>query len=216
MPLFTKNSLYIGRFFGVPVRVDISLVILSIFQFIKQKNFVYGLLITAAILLAIFFHDLGHILVGRIFGVRVREITLMFFGGCPTLYCTQTNLWKEAIIAASGPATGGILWYLCPILAEITDAALIKDFLYLVSIVSGSLAVFNLIPAFPMDGGRIFRSILSVYKGNSRATIISCKVAYLLAFGLGIMGLIHSNSFFVVIALLAVFSARNELRAVNR
>ncbi len=216
MSLFSQNSFDVGRIFGVPIRIDISLIILIGYFILKAGSPIVGLLYAAAVIISVLLHELGHIFVGQIFGSRVRDVTLMFFGGCATMYGMPRNPWKETAIAAAGPAVGGILWLVCPILAALIPINALALLVLLIGDISGWLALFNLIPAFPMDGGRIFRSILSMYKGHMWATRVSCRIAYILAAVMGLWGLTHFDPFLIIIAFFVWSSARNELMMMGR
>ncbi len=201
----------------MPIKLDVSLIVLAGYFILTGGGLLSGILYTIALLLAVLLHELGHVAAGVVFGSRTRDVTLMFFGGCATMYNMPREPWKEAVIAAAGPAAGGLLWFVCPILTTLTVpiSGILASLIFFVGSISGWLALFNLIPAYPMDGGRIFRSLLSYYKGHMWATRISCKIAFGLAVVMGLLGLMRLNVFLMIIAFFIWSSARNELQMLR-
>jgi membrane-associated protease RseP (regulator of RpoE activity) len=141
-------------------------------------------------------HELGHALVARQLGVYVSGIELSFFGGAAKMEQMPRSANREIAIAAAGPAVslmlaglglglGGLLG--SPLLATIGQINLV-------------LAVFNLIPALPMDGGRILRALLSRKMDFVRATDISVQVSRVVAIGFGVVGLLGGMFQLLVLA----------------
>ena len=181
------RKFHICNAFGIPVYLDISTAILLFFFLGMTGSLELDLAAAMLLLLSIVLHELGHSLTARVFGIRTRDITLMLIGGCASLERMPRKAWQEFLTAAAGPAVSFILgvgFYVgamfCPV--EFTKAALV-----IAAIVNFSLGAFNLLPGFPMDGGRIFRSAARAFTTRSKATWLAMVVgrvcAGLLVFG---------------------------------
>lgn len=211
---FSRTGYNVGTIFGVPIRLDISLIILAVF-YILRAGIVNGIIITIALVLAILVHELGHAIAMKAFDCRVRDITIMFFGGAATTYNMPKAPWKSALIALAGPLAGLIIWKATPIILPLIPIKLIAVILAQTAFISGWLSLFNLIPAYPLDGGHILRSILTIYMGRIEGTRISCKVAYVIAALMGIYGLFNLDAFLIIIAFFVWSSARSELAMLS-
>ncbi len=213
---FSNPSFEIGRIFGVPVKLDVSLILLAAIYVFRTRSIIIGLSIVVALLVAILLHELGHAVVSKAFGCRVRDITLMFFGGCASVLNMPRTPWKEAAIALAGPAVGGVLWLVCPHLSALFGGLpFVAAIIYYIGFISGWLSLFNLIPAFPMDGGRVLRAILTKARGRIYATRLSCRIAYVIAAAMGLYGLANLDAFLILIAFFVWSSARTELAALR-
>ena len=150
--------------------------------------------------LSILLHEMGHTLVGRAFGMKIDHITLHVFGGVASFSQGPKTPLSELLMAIAGPAVSvvlaGLFWLLSGLAA---DETLPRAFGYLFQINLG-LAIFNMLPAFPMDGGRVLRSLIWMFTRNPRlATSIAATLG--MAFGvllmLGGAAMIVSGSGFV-------------------
>jgi Zn-dependent protease/CBS domain-containing protein len=171
-------------------------------------------------------HELGHALTARRFGIKTRDIILLPIGGVARLERMPEKPGQEFLVAIAGPLVnvaiaGGLFavlsaldrWVPLQELArdpEITHGPLFEQLAF----INISLAVFNLIPAFPMDGGRILRAALATRLSYLRATKVAASIGQLLAFGLGFLGL-FSNPFLVFIAFFVWIGAAQEAGAVE-
>ena len=171
-------------------------------------------------------HELGHALTARRFGIETRDIILLPIGGVARLERMPEKPRQELLVAIAGPLVSvaialGLflalqaldLWVPIERLAEdpeITHGPLFQQ----LAIINVTLAVFNLIPAFPMDGGRILRALLATRLSFLRATKVAAGIGQLLAFGLGFLGL-FSNPFLVLIALFVWIGAAQEASMVE-
>jgi Zn-dependent protease len=188
-----SKSFRLGRFFDVEVRVFwLALVVmpLILLRNVEGLPFVEGLtyiaLTTGALFLVIWTHEMGHILAGRRYGIRTPLITLSPLGGLAHMSSGAPSPRKEMVVALAGPATH-LLW-LVPVLPLYllldygalrpaswwTDpgVGLVHTLLWL----NGALLVFNLLPFFPMDGGRVFRAFLAQKHHPNRATLTAVRV----------------------------------------
>jgi Zn-dependent protease len=172
------KSWRIGTIAGFPVELNLSFLLL-----LGVVLFAFGGLMGVGLILILFasvlLHELGHALVARQLGVRVSGIELSFFGGAAKMTDMPRTGKHEALIAAAGPAVslalGGLGFGL--------GAALGSPLLSWLGFANFILAAFNLIPALPMDGGRIFRALLSRKMDYVRATDIAVTVSRVAAIG---------------------------------
>lgn len=117
-------------------------------------------------------HELGHALAARAYGIRTRHITLYPFGGIAAIESMPRNPRQELVIAIAGPAVNGLLTVLSLPFALITG----WWSLYLFVGINVVMGLFNLIPAFPMDGGRVLRAALTVPLGYVRASLVAMNI----------------------------------------
>ena len=179
--------------FGIPVYLDFSLIILLILFVMDFGSFVYGLSFALALALSIVAHELGHALTARSFGYHTRDITLSLLGGCASLIALPRKAWQEFLTAIAGPAVSfiisGLAWLSLNFL-PVTERWTVLV-LYYTMWMNFVLGCFNLLPGFPMDGGRVFRSVASVFTTRTKATYIAMIVGRGFAILLGLRGL-HS------------------------
>ena len=182
------NKFKICELFGIPVYLDISTAILLIFFIGMTGSVALDLAAMVLLLASIVLHELGHSLTARAFGCRTRDITLLLIGGCASLERLPYKAWQELLTAAAGPAVSFSLGVLCYIAAHLCRR--IEFFaaaLLIAAIMNITLGAFNLLPGFPMDGGRIFRSVARAFTSRAKATwlamIVGRVAAGLLVFG---------------------------------
>lgn len=221
-----KSSYQLCRLFGIPLKLDLSLIVLMFLLITNYGNPVYGIAAGLALLLSITLHELGHSLVAMAFGCRVRDITLMMLGGCASLLSMPRKAWQEYLMAAAGPLVS-LLLALFGLFAHRLIPGLhgtLGTFLfYEVGRLNLILFLFNLIPAFPMDGGRLLRSFLQqFFTTRLRATWIASRIGRFIAvlMALAVAYSYFTNTFeaFMLIRLLIAFyiyqSADREYRMV--
>jgi len=172
------------------------------------------LLIFACVLL----HELGHALAARRYGIRTRDIILLPFGGVARLQRMPDKPQQELVVALAGPAVNlGLALLLYPFSGGLNRAlsealahgGIVESLLY----VNVAMILFNMIPAFPMDGGRVLRALLAFWLPYARATTIASTIGQTLAVLFGVVGLFGHNPMFMLIALF-VFLAAGEERAL--
>lgn len=207
------------RVFGVPVRLHFTFVLLLVFLISigiggKQTGAataVYILALFASVLL----HEIGHVLVARWYGVRTSEIVMYPIGGVSRME-SQPKGRKELLISATGPLVNLIIAVILfatqrdflPVetLRIPTDANLIER----IAIGNLLLGLFNLLPAYPMDGGRILRSVISFWKPEDEATQIAASAGQFLAVAMGLFGLLSGNFLLMFVALFVYLGAQQE------
>ena len=191
-PMFPRK-IKVCDAFGIPVYLDFSLIILLILFVNTFGSFIYGLSFALALALSIVAHELGHSLTARVFGYRTRDITISLLGGCASLTSLPRKPWQEFLTAFMGPAVSfaisGIAWLSLNFLPVSNPWT--ANTLYYTMWMNVMLGGFNLLPGFPMDGGRIFRSVASFFTTRAKATYAAMVVGRIFAILLGLRGL-HS------------------------
>jgi len=207
------------RLFGIPVRLHFTFVLLLVFLIFigisgKQTGAataVYILALFASVLL----HEMGHVLVARWHGVRTREIVMYPIGGVSRLE-SQPKARQELLISTAGPLVNLLIAVILfaaqrnflPIetLRIPTDANLMER----IAIGNLLLGLFNLLPAYPMDGGRILRSAIAFWKPEDEATQIAASAGQFLAVAMGLFGLLSGNFLLLFVALFVYLGAQQE------
>ena len=150
-----NGSFQLGTAFGIPIRMHWTFP-LVLLLFVSRPNPALGLLFGLTLFGCVLLHELGHSLVARSFGIRVMDITFWPLGGMARMTRMPEDARKEALIALAGPAVNFVLagagLLLVPFLPEVGMAFVGINLM---------LGVFNLLPAFPMDGGRVLRSFFA-------------------------------------------------------
>jgi len=159
-------------------------------------------------------HELGHALTARRFGIQTRNIVLLPIGGVASLEKMPDDPKEEILVALAGPAVNiviaGLLWLsVNPVAVHLQEGPVQGGILQNLLVLNLFLAVFNLLPAFPMDGGRVLRALLSFWMDKPRATRTAATVGQMLALWLGFMGLFY-NPILVFIALFVWIGAAAE------
>jgi len=149
---------------------------------------------------SIVFHEMCHSLVARKYGLPIKGITLFIFGGVAEMEDEPQNPKTEFLMAAAGPASSVLLALILHGLSTVTEGTwpvVVNGVISYLGWINGTLAVFNLLPAFPLDGGRVLRSALWRYKGNLNwATRVASRIGSGFGFGmifLGILSLLRGN-----------------------
>ncbi|MDI3498547.1 CBS domain-containing protein [Archaeoglobus sp.] len=222
-----RASFKIFRVFGIDVEVHISLLILLVLliyafsvspfpygfaNFPLSERIILSSMAAVGLFASILAHELGHSLVARRYGVRIRGIMLFIFGGVAMMDELPKKPREELVVAISGPATSFGIAVVSALLSSIPVAELSAFFL-LFGYLNFILAIFNLIPAFPMDGGRILRSFLAEKRSYAEATKIAAEIGRALAIFMAIFG-IFTNPWLILIALFVYIGANEEERLV--
>jgi Zn-dependent protease len=202
----------LGSVLGFPIDVNPSFLLLLAIVALTMG----GLTGVAVVLLAfasVVLHELGHALVARHLGVRVAGIELHFFGGAARIVDVPRRPGDEIAIAAAGPAVSFALGGLAFLLAGIGGAP--GAFFNLLAWINLVIGAFNLIPALPMDGGRILRAILARRMSYLRATETSVRIARMVAIAFGIYGILTLHLYLAVLAVVLWVMATAELTAAR-
>jgi Zn-dependent protease len=192
--------------FGFKVRLHISWLIIAVllawslaqgyFPFVVKglsagTYWAMGIVGTIALFLCVVLHEFGHSIVARKYGLPMKGITLFIFGGVAEMEDEPQTPKTEFMMAIAGPAVSvvlGAIFYLFSLWGESLSWPMpVNQVLYYLGWINGVLAAFNLIPAFPLDGGRVLRSFLWSRRGNLRtATRTAAKVGS--GFGMVLIG----------------------------
>jgi len=222
-------SFSLGKFAGSEVRIHVTF--LMLLAFIGIAQFLAGGLEqaveTVALVIAVFAcvvaHEFGHALAARRYGIETPDITLLPIGGLARLSRIPENPTEEIVIAIAGPMVNvviaAILYLILGAQFDPMAVAEIENpepgFLVQLAAVNLFLVIFNLIPAFPMDGGRVLRAALTYGMGRRRATEIASRIGQGLAFVFGFVGLMSGNAILVFIAIFVFLAASGEAGEVS-
>ena len=209
--MLRNRGVRIGKLFGIPIFLHTSwFVIFALITFSLESQYAgahtqwttqqnWGLAVVTALLFfgSVLFHEMSHSVVARHYRIPVVSITLFFFGGVAALNRDPENAVQEFNIAAAGPASSFVLaglFFLATLAAPADSMArAVTEYL---SVINLSLAVFNLLPGFPMDGGRILRSIVWGWtKSFTKASRLSARTGQVIAsgmIGLGVFSAIRA------------------------
>lgn len=178
--------------FGIPIYVNSSFVFLLILFVLDMNSFSYGLSLALVLAISVTLHELAHALTARAFGYRTNDITLSLLGGCASLIALPRKAHQEFLTAIAGPlmsfAIAGVA--MLPMLLGVRIDSYYLRFVLVYSMwMNVMLGGFNLLPGFPMDGGRIFRSVMRVFLSRAKATQVAMWVGRAFAVLLGFRGL---------------------------
>jgi len=224
-----KWSWKIGRFAGIDVYIHATFLLLIAFfgfSYWQQTRTVSGTLEGIAFLLALFLsvvlHEYGHALTARRYGIKTADITLLPIGGVARLERMPDKPIQELWVALAGPAVNVVIAAVLFVYLVVTNTFVPLTgmtltggpFIERLLSVNLTLVLFNLLPAFPMDGGRVLRALLALRLDYVRATQIAATIGQGMAFLFGIVGL-FSNPFLLFIAFFVWIGAQQEASMVQ-
>jgi Zn-dependent protease/predicted transcriptional regulator len=226
-------SFRIAQIAGISIKVHITFFLILILGAVQWGDItgtaagaLFGVVLMLLLFVCVTLHELGHSLVAIRFGIPVREIILLPLGGVSNISRNPDRPIHELLLSLAGPLVNvaiaailflvlggtrnpGILTGQGLLSGEMTQPSLNTLLLWLLA-ANVTLALFNLIPAFPLDGGRVFRAILAMFLGYPRATRVASVVGQILAIAFGIFGLIQGDWILVMIAVFVFFGATQE------
>ena len=189
-----KSKYHVCDAFGIPIYVELSFLFLLLIFVTDFGSFTFGLAAALALAISVTLHELGHALTARAFGYRTRDITLSLLGGCASLIALPRKAWQVLLTALAEPLVSFAIAGAIPLLG-VLGVRVSNDWLYGVLMytfwMNVMLGAFNLLPGFPMDGGRIFRSVMCAFLTRAKATLVAMWVGRAFAVLLGLRGL-HS------------------------
>lgn len=217
-------SFSLGRLFGSELRVHLTFFLLlawvgfAAYAQAGPAAAVRNLLFILALFACVLAHEFGHALMARRYGIRTPDITLLPIGGLARLERMPENPLHEIWVALAGPAVNIVIWLVLTLLfgaraalGDLGDGALSSGgFLGQLATVNLILALFNMIPAFPMDGGRVFRALLCLRMDRVRATRIASYAGQGVAVLLAFVGLSTGNAILVLVAFFVFIAAGGE------
>jgi len=184
-----------GKLLDSEITLNWTLPLYAMFA-ISQVGWQAGLFITAVVFVSVLAHELGHVLAARKFGVPTGGINLNLFGGMATINLDKSvEARQEALISLAGPA---VSLGLAGLAALIWSGAGVP-WMFAIAWMNALLFVFNMLPAFPMDGGRIFRSLLRYKLSYEKATSVAVSAGWVI-FGV-IASLAIYNGYWMLLAM---------------
>ena len=220
-----KRSLKIGSVYGIGIFLHWTFLLLvaAIFAYyyVQSQSLtaaVSGMGFIVALFLCVVLHELGHALTARRFGVPTRSITLYPIGGLARLERIPAEPMKEFWIAIGGPVVNIVITIVLALLLLVTGGSfapgalqapgqhLIASLMWINIVLAG----FNLLPAFPMDGGRVLRALLALRQDYAQATQTAANVGQAMAILFGLVGIMWFNPILLFIALFVYVGAQQE------
>jgi Zn-dependent protease/CBS domain-containing protein len=233
------RGIRIGSAFGIPIKLDLTfLIVLPLFAWLigsdvgnlvgvlndmfgatmpvdaltaGSTRWVLGAAAASGLFFCVLLHEFGHSLVAMRYGYHIESITLWLFGGVARFTEMPENWKQEFTIAVAGPLVSVALGVLSYLAFLVVPGALptVQFVLAYLALTNAALAVFNMLPGFPMDGGRVLRALLARRRPHARATQIAAEVGKLFAVVLAIVG-IFANLFLVALAFFIYIGASGE------
>jgi len=220
-----RGSWQLGQVAGIRLQVHWTFLILIAWVILQHASqganpveVAAGVALVLAVFACVILHELGHALTARRFGIRTKDITLFPIGGVARLERMPEDPRQELLVAIAGPAVNVViaaaLWIVLQATGTVPalpDAARVGgSFLGNLLLVNVVLVGFNLLPAFPMDGGRVLRALLALKLPYTRATRIAANAGAGMAVLFGFAGLMLANPFLLFIALFVYLGAQSE------
>jgi Zn-dependent protease len=229
--LFKIKGIDIKMHFTFPLILVWAALSFGYFRGAGLEGAVYGVVVTSLVFLIVVLHELGHSLAALNYDIPVKQIVLLPIGGVAQLEEIPEDPKKELVIAAAGPLVNGLLAILLVILAplfgqnlawggllELPTSLGVLSFNSIFSYIFTTnlfIGIFNLIPAYPMDGGRILRALLATRLSYLSATRVAVVIGQLLSWGFGLVGFLTGNFFLIILAIFIYTGAGQEGRMIQ-
>jgi Zn-dependent protease/CBS domain-containing protein len=207
---------------GTAVRMHVTFLLLLAWIAAVQwtrgtpQDAISGVLFIIVLFACVVLHEFGHIWAARRYGIRTPDVTLLPIGGVASMERIPEKPSQEIAVALAGPAVNAVIALVLIVVLglrfdpeQVSVAALQSTFLAQVAIANVVLLVFNLIPAFPMDGGRVLRALLAMWLGYTRGTKVAARIGQALAVVFAILGFM-GNPLLVLVALFIFLGAAGE------
>ncbi|MCG5234993.1 site-2 protease family protein [Xanthobacter oligotrophicus] len=226
-------SLTIGRLGETAIRIHVTFLLFLVWIWAAyyrsggSSAAWEGVLFVALLFACVLLHELGHVFAARRYGVKTPDITLWPFGGIANLERIPEKPSQELVVAIAGPLVNVVIALVLLVILSATlggtdltadSLAKIEDprTSILVKLAGANifLVVFNLIPAFPMDGGRVLRALLAMKMGHAKATATAASIGQGLAIGMGLLG-IFTNPMLMIIGVFVFLAASGEAGQVQ-
>lgn len=221
------KSLQLGSVAGIRIQVHWTFLLIigwvlltSVFSGMSALGAALNVVFILVLFGCVLLHELGHALAARVFGIPTRDITLLPIGGVARLERMPKKPFQELVVALAGPAVNVaiaalLLAVLLPTVGTQGLAAVPMrsgGFLQQLLVINVMLVVFNMLPAFPLDGGRVFRALLAMVFSYTTATRTAAAVGQICAIGFAFLAL--ANPFMLIIAAFIFFGAAAEAKQV--
>ncbi|MEE9193221.1 MAG: site-2 protease family protein [Thermodesulfobacteriota bacterium] len=224
-----KWSWKIGRFSGIDLKIHATFAIIILWVIYNHaiagdglRTTVESLIFVLIIFTCVILHEFGHALTAKKYGIKTLDIILLPIGGVARLERMPEDPKQELWVALAGPAVNVAIALIIFVILFLTGTPVHVNY---IDILSNSfmanlmalniiLVVFNMLPAFPMDGGRVLRALLALRMEYAKSTKIASKIGKAMAILFGIIGL-FSNPFLVFIAAFVWFGANHEEKMVR-
>ena len=206
-----RMSWKLGRVAGIDLFLHPSALLIFFIASGSMPTALLSIAFVFALLGSIVLHELGHALMARRYGIETEDITLYLFGGVARLRRMPRSAGPELLIALAGPAVN--LAIIAALMAVIVPASLLglsTMFLEVVALLNACLAGFNLLPIFPMDGGRVLRALLTGWLGRARATEAAAAIGQSIAVIGGVAALTFGRWDIAVLATFVYVAAGME------
>lgn len=218
-----RSSIKIASVFGTEVRIHLTFLLLLAwywfrgYQIAGLSGAIQAVLFILALFACVLLHEFGHVFAARGFGIRTPDITLLLIGGVARLNRIPDKPWQEFVVAIAGPLVNVMIAAVLILVIHGTgglhqieqlESPRIELLAKLLAI-NVWLVLFNLIPALPMDGGRVLRALLAMAMPYPRATLIAARIGQGLAIAFGIFGF-FADPFLILIAYFVFVGAQQE------
>jgi Zn-dependent protease/CBS domain-containing protein len=220
-----RGAIRLAKVFGIDIDIHVTFfLLLAFFALILGAK---GLVLIIGIFFFVTVHELCHSLAAAHFGIKVKRITLLPIGGVASMQEVPKKPYQEMIISLAGPLSNLVIVvvFFYPLYLMLGKETLMYPFQVLTGQVKyeGSfnvwahiywinlvLAVFNMIPAFPMDGGRVLRALLTSKMGFKRATAVAVRLGHIFALMFAYLGIVYGHIFLLIIAVFIYMAASSE------
>jgi Zn-dependent protease len=208
----------LGRVAGIDLFLHPTFLLVPLYLLL-QGGSALSFVVVAGVFGCVVLHELGHALMARRYGIGTHDITLYPIGGVASLDRMPRSAGPELLIALAGPAVNvalaGVFWAGLEIFGQVLYGNEFGVLLYNLLWINVGLFVFNMLPVFPMDGGRVLRALLSTWLGRYRATEIAAELGRGIAIVAGIWFLLNGFTLQILLAAFIFMAASAELRAVR-
>lgn len=231
------RPIHIARVLGVDINLDVSIVLVFILAWLHWGHngsvvaFLYGCVLIVLAFLSVWAHEMGHAIMARECGVQVLDVTLSPIAGVARVEQASNSPRDELFIALAGPAINlAIFMILLPwvlVIAVVSGPGSLfaagdmfrdlnpSSMLAAIAVLNIALMLFNLIPAFPLDGGRVLRAFLSTRMSRHQATVIASRIAIGFAILLIVMGALSRDLILPLLGVFVLWAGYHESRIVR-